>query len=167
MGARPADMVLILGDIGEVRKKAEGADDLQRVLRLQRIQCGFEIASRRQILVSAEADRILPDILDGVENCIAALLAYRVAEDAAEQPDVFAKWKVFVFCLDCRTGLHAPPLWSSSSTDRCRKRAFTGDAVQAPRSAGHPSTRRACRRRNPVLRGAWQCLASAGKLRCA
>src|SRR5437764_311216 len=76
VGARPADMVLILGDIGEVRKKAEGADDLQRVLRLQRIQCGFEIASRRQILVSAEAHRILPDILDGVENCIAALLGY-------------------------------------------------------------------------------------------
>ena len=83
--------MLILGDIGEVREEAEGANNLQRFLRFQRVQSCFKIASRGEILVSAEADRVLPNVLDGVVDYFAAMLAYRVAEDAAEQPDILAK----------------------------------------------------------------------------
>jgi hypothetical protein len=76
--------MLILGDIGQMREEAERANDLKRVLRLHGVQCCFQIAAGRQILVAAEADRVLPNALDGVEDRVAALLAYRVAENAAE-----------------------------------------------------------------------------------
>ena len=49
-----ADVVLILGDIGKVRKKAEGTNDLERLLWRQRVQCRFEIAARHDILVAAK-----------------------------------------------------------------------------------------------------------------
>jgi hypothetical protein len=58
------------------------------------------MATRGGILIAAKADRVLPDLLDCVENGLAALLAYRVAKDAPEQPDVFAQRKVFVFGFD-------------------------------------------------------------------
>jgi len=82
MGA--ADVVLVLGDIGEMRKKAEGANDLKRLGRRQAVQCRFEIAARRNILVAAEADRVLANMLDGVEDRRTALLAYRVSQNAAQ-----------------------------------------------------------------------------------
>jgi hypothetical protein len=74
-----------------MRKKAEGADDLKRLRPRQTVQCRFELAACRGILVSAEADRALANVLNGAEDCLTALLAYRVAEDAAEQPDVVAQ----------------------------------------------------------------------------
>jgi hypothetical protein len=88
MGSGPANVVLILGDVGEMREKAESANDLQRLPRHQSVQRCFEIASRGQILVSAEAHRVLANVLDGLEDGSAAPLAYRVAKNAAEQPDI-------------------------------------------------------------------------------
>src|SRR5437899_9493719 len=110
MGTGAADVVLVLGDIGEMRKKAEGANDLKRLGRRQTVQRGFELAARRDILVSAKADRVLANALDSVEDCRATLLAYRVAEYAAEQPDIVAQWQVFVFGLDCMRFRHGSPL---------------------------------------------------------
>ena len=129
MGAGPADMVLILGDIGEVGKEAEGANNLQRLLRHQTVQRCFEIAPRRQILVSAEADRVLPNVLDSLEDCFPALLAYRVAKNAAEQPDIFAKRQVLVFGLDCRAGLHAPPLSIAVVDGSLQEMCLTSDGA--------------------------------------
>src|ERR1700751_6133451 len=45
---------------------------------------------RRVVRTSVQA------CLDGIEDCLAALLAYRVAEDAPEQPNIFAQRNVFV-----------------------------------------------------------------------
>ena len=70
--------------LARCEKKAEGANDLKRLGRRQAVQCRFEIAARRNILVAAEADRVLANMLDGVEDCLAALLAHRVAKNAAE-----------------------------------------------------------------------------------
>ena len=96
MSTGPTNVVLILGDVGEVGEEAEGANDLKSLIRRQAIQRRFKLATRHDILVSPEADRVLSDLLDGIEDCLAALLAYRVPEDAAEQPNIFAQWNIFV-----------------------------------------------------------------------
>src|SRR6516225_9467107 len=121
MGARPADVVLILGYIGEMRKEAEGANNLQRLRRLQRVQCRLEIASCRQILVPAEADGVLPNVLNGGEDGVAALLAYCIAQDPTEQPDIRAERQVLVFGLDWLAGQHAPSLSIAFLNGSCRK----------------------------------------------
>ncbi len=119
MGTGAADVMLVLGDIGEMRKKTEGADDLKCLGRRQTVQRRFELAARCNILVSAEADRVLANVLDGVEDCLAVLLAYRVAEDAAEQPDIVAQRQVFVFGPDCIRFRHGPP-FSNAIMDGAR-----------------------------------------------
>jgi hypothetical protein len=117
-----ADVVLVLGDIGEMRKKPEGANDLKGLGRRQAVQRRFELAARRDILVSAEADRALANMFDGAEDCLAALLAHRVAEDAAEQPDIVAQRQVFVFGPDCIRFRHGPP-FSNAIMDGARPAA--------------------------------------------
>ena len=83
-------MVLIFGDIGEMREETERADELQCLARRQAVQRLRELATCCDILVAAEAHRALANALDDVKHGLAALLTHRVAEDAAEQPDVFA-----------------------------------------------------------------------------
>src|SRR6516164_5015448 len=72
MRAGAPDVVLILGDIGEMRKKAEGANNLKCLARWQIVQRRFQIAARRNILVSTKANRVLPNVLDGVEDSLTA-----------------------------------------------------------------------------------------------
>src|SRR5271154_5778041 len=109
MGTGTADVVLVLRDIGEMREIAEGADDLKRFPRRQIVQSGFQVATRGNILVATEADRILANILNGFENLLAILLAYRVAKDPAEQPDVVSQRLVLVFGVDCVRIWHGSP----------------------------------------------------------
>ena len=99
MGSGTADVVPILGDIGEMRKEAEGPNDQDRGCRGQAVQCHFEVAARRSVLVSAEA-----------------VLAYRVTKDAAEQPDVIAQREIFLVAFDCPRFRHEPTFWSAVST---------------------------------------------------
>jgi hypothetical protein len=51
----------------------------------------------------------LANLLDDVEDRLAALLAYRIAKDPTEQPDIAAEWEVFVLGLDCFRFRHGPP----------------------------------------------------------
>jgi hypothetical protein len=100
MGTGAANVVLILGDVGEMRKKAEGTDDLKRFCGRQVVQRRREFSTCRKIFVSAKADRALANTLDDVEHSLAALLAHRVAEDAAKQTDVLAQGEVLVVGID-------------------------------------------------------------------
>ena len=97
-----ANVVLIFGDVGEMREEAECADDLQRLARRRAVQRLRELATGCDILVAAEAHRALANALDDVEHGLAALLTHRVAEDTAEQPDVVAQRQVLVFGVDRR-----------------------------------------------------------------
>ena len=90
-------------------KKAERANDLKRLLLRQSIQHRFEIAACRDILVSAEADGVLANLLDDVEDRLAALLAHRIAKDPTEQPDIVAQREIFVLGLDCFRFRHGSP----------------------------------------------------------
>ncbi len=107
-----ADVVLVLGDIGEMREEAEGTNDLQCLLWRQSVQCSFEIAPRHDILVAAKLHRAAANALDDVKDRLAALLAYRVAENAAEQTNILAQREVLVFALDRLWLRHGPLLRS-------------------------------------------------------
>ena len=96
VGPGATDPVLVLGDVGEVRKIPEGADDLARLLARQPVHDLAELTPRGFVLVAAKADRGLADLFDDVEDALALLLAHRVAEDAAEQPCVLAQRPVLV-----------------------------------------------------------------------
>src|SRR5580692_4200524 len=100
-GMRPgtADVVLVLGDVGEMREEAERTDQVQRLIARQGVEHPFELLPRGAVLVAAKADRALADALDGVERRVTLLLTHRVAEDAAEQPDVLAQRQVLVFAV--------------------------------------------------------------------
>ena len=88
--------MLVLGDVGEMREEAEGADELQRLVAGQRVQRVFELVARGAVLVAAEPDRALPDALDRGKGGVAVLLTHRVAKDPAEEPDVLAQRQVLV-----------------------------------------------------------------------
>ncbi len=96
VSAGAADPVLVLGDVGEMRKIAEGADDLVRLGARQAIHDLAEFAPRGIVLVAAEAYRGLADLFDDVEDPLALLLAHGVAEDPAEEPRVLAQRSILV-----------------------------------------------------------------------
>ena len=96
MGAIAADVMLILGDIGEVREIAEGAHDRQRLVGGQAVEHRLQLAPRADFVVAMEADRGLADALDHFENLFALLLAHGVAENSAEQTDVVAQRQVLL-----------------------------------------------------------------------
>jgi hypothetical protein len=84
MRPRAADVVQILGDVGEVREVAEGSDDSVRLAGRQAVQQALQLPSRRFVLIAVEADGGLPDALDQAKHRVALLVAYGVAEDFAK-----------------------------------------------------------------------------------
>ena len=89
-GARPhlADVVLVLGDVGEMREIAEGADDAHGLAGRHAVEDGFQFPPRQLVLVAMEPDRGLPDALDQVEHVGAFLVAHGVAENPPQQPNI-------------------------------------------------------------------------------
>ena len=96
MGAIAANVVLVLGDVGEMREIAVGAHDRERLVGAEAVERRLELAARADLVVAMEADRGLADLLDELVDLLALLLAHRVAEDAAEQADVVAQRDVLL-----------------------------------------------------------------------
>ena len=96
MRAVAADVMLILGDVGEMREIAVGAHDGERLLGAEAVERRLELAPRGDLVVAMEADRGPADLLDQLEHLLAFLLAHGVAEDSAEQADVVAQRQVLV-----------------------------------------------------------------------
>ena len=89
-------MVLVLGDVGEVREVAEGADDADRLPDRQGGDDCLQRLARRIIGIAVEPERGLADLLDEIEGLAAVLSANRLAQDAAQQTDVVAERRVLV-----------------------------------------------------------------------
>src|SRR5260370_38841877 len=106
MGPGAADPVLVLGDVGEVREIAEGADDLARLGARQPVHDLAELAPRGFVLVAAEPYRGLAGLFDDVEDALALLLAHGVAKNPTEQPGVLAQRPILVAIRRYR---HGPP----------------------------------------------------------
>src|SRR5208283_2791178 len=97
-----ADVMLVLGDVGEMREIAERAHDRERLVGAQAVEDRLELAPRAGLVVAVEADGSLADLLDERVGLLALLLAHRVAEDAAEQADVVPQRAVLVGVVgDC------------------------------------------------------------------
>ena len=92
----PADMMLVLGDVGEMREIAERAHDRERLVGAEAVEDGLELAPGAGLVVTMEADRRLADLLDQRVGLLALLLAHGIAEDAAEQPDIMAERPVLL-----------------------------------------------------------------------
>ena len=84
----PAHHVAVLGGVGQMREVTESADDAHRLAVGERLQQLAERLARVGVALQAEGHRKLADALDQLECFGALLLAYDLAQDAAEQPDV-------------------------------------------------------------------------------
>ena len=96
VGAVAADVMLVFGDVGEVREIAVGAHDRERLVGAEAVERRLELAPRGDLVVAMEADRSPADLLDQLENLFALLLAHSVAEDPAEQADIVAQGHILV-----------------------------------------------------------------------
>ena len=91
MGAVAADVMLVFGDVGQMREIAVGAHDRQRLVGAQTVERRLKLAPRADLVIAMETDRSLADLLDQLESLFALLLAHGVAEDSPEQADVIAQ----------------------------------------------------------------------------
>ena len=130
MGPVAADVMLIFGDVGEMREIAIGANDRERLVSVEAVERRLELAPRANLVVAMEANRGLADLLDQLENLFALLLAHGVAENTAEQTNVVAQRNVLLApqsegsALDF--GGHGHRRIRRLNEDRCCTAANTG-----------------------------------------
>jgi len=91
LGAHAPNVLLIFGDVGEVRKIAERPYDLDRAIVRQAVEGDFEFPARGGIAVPSESKRILADALDRRKDCLALLLAHGFAKHPPDKANVVAQ----------------------------------------------------------------------------
>jgi len=96
VGTGPTDVVLVLGEVGQVREVAEGADDADRQIRRQAAHDRLQLAARRLVGVAVELHRRAADMFDQLEHRFALLGAHRVAQDAPQQARIVAQRDVLL-----------------------------------------------------------------------
>ena len=96
MDGAPPDMVPVLGQIGQVAEIGEGADHADRLVAAKSGQQLLEGAVGFVVGVTAKGHRKFADLLDQVESRLAVLVPDHVAQNAAQQADVFDQ-RAFVF----------------------------------------------------------------------
>ena len=106
VGTGAADVVLVLGEVGEVREIAERPDDTQRLTCRQAAHDRLQLLAGGLVGVAVELDSGAPYVLDQLEHRIALLGAHRVAQDAPEQPYVVAQRQVLVGRFAVVQGFH-------------------------------------------------------------
>jgi hypothetical protein len=94
-----AHVVPVFGDVGEVAEVAERADHADGLVARQALEQLRQLTPRVLVALQAIGDRQLADALDQLERVGALLLADHLAEDAAEQPDVFDQRRVLRPCV--------------------------------------------------------------------
>src|SRR5262249_34842303 len=93
------DVVLVLGDVGQMREIAKRADDPDGLVLGEAADDRLEFLTRRRFGVAMEPQRGLADALDNSEDLIAFLGADGFAEDTTKKPYVVAQRRVLVACL--------------------------------------------------------------------
>ena len=96
VGAPAAQVVLVLGNVGQLQEVAEGAHHHLRLRLRQRIEQRGHAGARFGVVVPRKLDGGAPHLLDQLVQGLAFLLAQRVAQQAAEQADVVAQRGVLV-----------------------------------------------------------------------
>src|SRR5262249_17279563 len=141
--ARPPDVMLVLGDIGQMREIPERSDDADRLLGRQAADGALQLLARGRLGVATEAKRGLPDVFDELEGALAFLRAHRVTEDAPEVANVVAQRNVPVGLLAKVYGIH-----------RQDRAPFGLDQDALPGRVDKPCAVRCTRMRSPLGFGA-------------
>src|SRR6516165_7638692 len=89
-------MMPVLGDVGEMREEAKGANDLHSLLARETVERRLEIVARCFLVVAMESDRGLANALHNLEGRLALLFAHGIAEDPTEEADVLAQRNILV-----------------------------------------------------------------------
>ncbi len=109
MGAAAAIVMLVFSDIGQVRKIRKRAHHRIGLVARQFLEQFVEIGAGLRIRFAAEAHRGLADGFYYFKYRIALLFAQHIAQQAAQQTNIFFKWSIFVgggfFYLDSRIQL--------------------------------------------------------------
>ncbi len=96
VGPGAADVVLVLGQVGQLREIAEGADDQDGPARREGLEDALQLLHGRGVAAPAEAHRAAPDLLDELEGGLTLLLPHRIAQQSAQQPDVLHQRQVLI-----------------------------------------------------------------------
>src|SRR6266567_2963980 len=137
-------MMLVLRDIGQMGEISERPDDSDRPVVGQAADDRLELPARAFVGVTMETKRRLPDLLDNVEDFLAFLGEYRLAENAAEEPDIVAEREILLGRVALLPWLHrargfSAPVWLRRSGD------IGGAAQSVVASAADGSRRRRSR----------------------
>ena len=116
IGAGTADVMLVLGDVGEMGEVAEGADDGEGAAHRQAAHDLLQLLARALVGVAMELHPGAADVLDQLEHFLAFLGAHGVAEDPAEQPDVVTQRGVFFRGLGGFQAVHGAAVQLTSIT---------------------------------------------------
>ncbi len=106
VGTGAADVVLVFGEVGEMREIAESPDDAQRLIRRQAAHDRLQLLPGGLVGVAMELDSGASDVFDEFEHRIAFLGSHRVAQDAPEQPYVVAQRQVLLGRFGVVQGFH-------------------------------------------------------------
>src|SRR5690606_6098264 len=109
----PANLMVLLGDIGQIEELIEGAGHWQQLVLGQRIK-GFRQLPGARLGAFTCTFRTLADTLDLVQKARPVLLANGLAEQVAELVYVLTQP-----CIDCRH-LLAPSLYPRTAWQRTR-----------------------------------------------
>ena len=95
MRTATADMVLILGNIGQMQKIAERAHHRDHRITGQSVEKGLELRTflrlKLGIGVMAQQNRGLTDMLNESKTILTLTVAHHISEQATEQADVFSE----------------------------------------------------------------------------
>jgi hypothetical protein len=95
-GALAADVMAVLGDVGQQREVAESAHDQHREVVGQGVECLGERLARGHVLEAAAGHGETANGLDLVESELALVGADRIAQEAPEEANVFREGRVLV-----------------------------------------------------------------------
>lgn len=95
--AAAADVVLVLGDVGQVREVRKRPHHGNGLFAGQDLEHAVQFLGGAGVGLAAEAHGRLTDGFDHGEHFLALLIAQHVAQQAAEQADIFLEGRVLVY----------------------------------------------------------------------
>src|SRR5919204_2548817 len=87
--AAAAMLLLVLGDIEQMREEAERPHHVHRLPEIELVQQPLELALAG--VLAAERDRGLPDALDAAEGLLSRLVAGHLPQQPPQEPTVLAQ----------------------------------------------------------------------------
>jgi len=106
-----ANVVAVLGQIGQMAEIGERTDHLHRLISGQRLEQAFERPVGLLVGIASKRHRELTNLLDQFERGRAFLLPDHIPQDPSQQPDV-ADQRCILVVAACRGGVKT---WSSRS----------------------------------------------------